>query len=432
VNREIPKIQEGDPMSHVSELREKRAKVHAYAVSLMAQKGGIKTDEDRQKFDKAMAEVDTLAADIQRYERAGEGQSGYLEIANRNPWTSEREIRAALAFGKYLRSGFNGMSDEDHKAMRRENRDGVVEGDILAQIGSYTGLGFLVPAGFVFDTENAMKYYAPLLSIVGRLDTATGNPLPYPISNDVDQEAEVIGESQSANEGDITADHIKFSSFKYSSKIVKASLELVQDSAFNLESWLAERFAIRFGRGYQRDLTNGDGNGKPEGILPSIAASGAVPVVARGSSETSGGSETGANSIGYTDLVRLEHSVDPAYRFGARFMLHDTSVASLKKILDKFGRPLWVPGIAEGAPDTIIGYPYVINQAMPQIGASNAVVAFGDLKKYLVRVVKGMSVQRLTERYAEKGQVAWLAWTRLDGHLLDAGTHPLNVLQNAS
>lgn len=109
-------------------------------------------------------------------------------------------------------------------------------------------------------------------------------------------------------------------------------------------------------------------------------------------------------------------------------MFHDQTLSALKRILDKFGRPLWTPGIAVGQPDTINGYQYVINQSMPQIAASATTIAFGDMKKYIARRVKDLSVMKLVERYAELGQVGFVSFARLDANLIDAGTHPVNVL----
>jgi HK97 family phage major capsid protein len=113
-------------------------------------------------------------------------------------------------------------------------------------------------------------------------------------------------------------------------------------------------------------------------------------------------------------------------------MFHDLTLSSIKRIIDKYGRPLWAPGIAAGEPDRINGYEYVINQSMPQIAASNVTVAFGDLKKFVARRVKDLSVMKLVERYAENGQVGFVSFARLDSNLLDAGTHPVNVLQQHS
>ena len=91
-------------------------------------------------------------------------------------------------------------------------------------------------------------------------------------------------------------------------------------------------------------------------------------------------------------------------------------------------------GLAVNAPDTIMGYPYVINQAMasPVASTNPTTMLFGDMQKYIIRKVKDMSVLRLNERYADFGQVGFISFMRIDGNLVDAGTHPINVLQQHS
>lgn len=389
-------------------LYEQRSKAHADASSFLAR--GEKT-----QFEAAMNDVDRLTREINKFETGTEG----VRSADLN-----KEIRATEHFGKFVRSGsLDGV----------EKRD-VSEGNQIAHIGTYSSLGFLVPTGFTDRVENATKYYAPLTEpgIFTVIKTSSGNVLPFPTSNDTNQVATIVGEGGAVTEEDVNANHVLLGAYKLSSGVVKASIELLQDSAIDVEGWLSERFGIRFGRGLENFLTNGTGSGQPTGLLTAVAASGAVPVIAAGSATNSGGSETGANSIGYQDLVNLEHSVDPTYRRGAKYMFHDLTLASIKKILDKFGRPLWVPGVSADDPDRILGYEYVINQSMPQIAASAVTVAFGDMSKYTVRKVMPMAVQRLTELYAANGQVGFQAWYRIDGNLIDAGTHPVNVLQQHS
>jgi len=286
----------------------------------------------------------------------------------------------------------------------------------------------------VYNVEQAEKYFCPFLDekVTTIISTASGQPLPFPTSNDTNQVCSLVAENVAVTEQDVTASHISLGAYKLTSGLVQVSIELLQDSAFNLEAWLTARFSERFGRGLEGILTNGSGINGPTGLLTAIAASGATPVVAKGSSTNTGGSETGANSIGSQDLVNLEHSVDPIYRRNSKYMFHDQTLAFLRNLLDKFGRPLWQPGVAGGAPDTINGRSYIINQSMPQIGASNTTVIYGDFSKYYIRRVKDLAVLRLDERYAEQGIVAFVSFARLDADEIDAGTHPLDVLQQHS
>lgn len=392
------------------QLREQRAQAHAEGIRALA-------SNNQAAYTKAMEEVDRLEIQI----RSAESKSSSVEVRG-----GDVNHKRAFNFAKYLRG----------KALTDVEMRDVAEGaPMLNHIGSYTGLGFFVPTGFENQIEQATKWYAPLMDgdVFTTMKTATGNPLPMPTSNDTAQSATIVGEAGNITEqdgagGNFGTSQVNFGSYKLTSGLVKVSVELLQDSAFDLEAWLADLFAVRYGRGLENFFTNGTGSSQPTGLLNAISSSGATPVVAAGSSESTGGAQTGANSIGYSDLVNLEHSVDPSYRRRAKYMFHDQTLASIKKILDKFGRPLWAPGISVNEPDTINGYEYVINQSMPQIAASATTVAFGDLKKFIIRKVAGISVQRLNEVYATTGQVGFLSTMRVDSNLLDAGTHPVNTL----
>jgi HK97 family phage major capsid protein len=243
-----------------------------------------------------------------------------------------------------------------------------------------------------------------------------------------------VGEGQQVTDADVGIGHIIFGAYKFTSQMVKCSLELLQDSAFDIEDFLKEMFAIRLGRILNTMFTVGTGVSQPTGILTALANNSAPVYTAQGSAANTGGSQTGANSIGYVDLVELEHSVDPLYRRpqGAMFMLHDQTLKSVKEILDKYGRPLWVPGVSSNAPDTILGYGYAINNDMATIAAGATTVIFGALKKYMIRRVKEMAVLRLVERFADYGQLGFLGFARYDGNLLDAGTHPVASMVQAS
>jgi len=304
-----------------------------------------------------------------------------------------------------------------------------------------------VPAGFVYDIEQATKYYADLMNVVRVITTATGQVLPFPTSNDTQEAWHILGEGSqiidqgtnqnypnqgsipSTDAGNVQLGHVNLNAWKGSTGLVRVSLELLQDSAFDLQTFLTERFAERLGRGYEAYFTNGTGSSQPTGFFPAIQASGAVPITAAGSNANDSLGGTGVNSIGYTDLVNLVHSVDPTYRKRAKFMFHDNVLAHLQTRLDKFGRPLWVPSTREGEPDTLLGYPYVINQSCSPIGPSAFTVFFGAWDKFIVRKVKDLSILRLDERFADFGEVGFIGFSRVDSNLLDAGTHPINGLQ---
>jgi HK97 family phage major capsid protein len=409
----------------IVEMCEKRAKLHSDATAIMRQEHI--TPADRVKWQKIQDDVDILGQQIRTDERAANIEAHRVEIDRerfRNAQSPKQEEQR-MAFTKFLRHGKNTLNERERQLVfegRSTDSQGQAAG---TQSLSYTELqsgGAFVPVGFVYEIDKALKYYCPFVdgTVCRVLNTATGALLPFPTDNDTTNEAGVLAENTSDTENPVSVGVVNFGAFKYSSRIIRVSTELMQDSAFNIEEYLAEKIGIRFGRAYETAFTTGTGSGQPTGVATAVLASSANPVVATGSS-TNDGVGTASNSVGTNDLIALEHSVDPLYRRGSRYMLHDKSLQKIKQLLDKYGRPLWLPGVSSNAPDTIFGYPYTVNQAMNQIGSAGGVVLFGDFSHFIVRKVREYQILRLDERYAEYGQTGFIAFSRVDSNLVDAG-----------
>jgi HK97 family phage major capsid protein len=430
-------------MSRARELRQKRAQIAADAAKLIPTTGKISA-ENKMKFDVMMGECDAIRSEVEKLE-AGDDATSRLDALNRDLRSTTRpnedpigdgytaavdsgaERRYQKAFSSFLRNGLNaterggrGVSDEDravlaaHRQMERRDMG----------IGDSTGGATFVPQGFVYNVESAMKYYGPMLDSSTIMDTSSGNTLPWPTENDTTVSGELIAENTQVSTQDVTLSSITFSSFKFSTKLTKVSLELLQDSAFDFDKYLAGVFGRRLGRILNTKFTVGVGTTEPLGIVSAAAAG----PTATGAAANTGGGDSATNTIGSTDIFELEHSLDPLYRLGASYMMHDTTLKTLKEVLDKYGRPLWKPGLASGDPDTLNGYPYWINNDMTAIAASAKSVLFGQMKKYVIRRVMGMQLLRLVERFADYGQVAFIGFARYDGQLVDAGTHPVKYL----
>ncbi|HLY57760.1 MAG TPA: phage major capsid protein, partial [Stellaceae bacterium] len=205
----------------------------------------------------------------------------------------------------------------------------------------------------------------------------------------------------------------------FSSKLILVPNQLLQDSAFNLTTWLAGKLGVRIARALNRKLTVGSGAKEPTGVM-NVATLGVLCPTGETTTVTA------------DDLMDLEHSVDPAYRANAVWMLADPTLKGIKKLKDGAGRYLWTAGLAEGEPGTILGHTYVVNPHMPLPAANAQTIAFGDFSNYFIRRVRGMQVLRLTERYADFNQTGFLAFQRWDGNLVDAGTHPVKYLQQSA
>lgn len=444
-------------LSKAREMREQRAKLVADAQALL---NGEITAEVRAQFDKMMNDADVLKADIDRIEKAEQQSAETRSAAVTRPpenqiddaWDST-VYRSALSTSGIKPLHLNEMPKEFRSAVQARNarynsalKDYLINGDarmstesrtILSGqtaeyrdmgVGTNSAGGFFVPQGYVYDVEQALKYYGPMLSTSTILQTATGQPLPYPTSNDTSNVGAIIAEAAQVSTQDVTIGQLTLGAFKFTTNMVKVSIELLQDSAFDVDAFLKQQFAQRLGRILNTKFTVGVGTTEPKGIITAATAG----PTAVGSSSNDGSAATGANSIGSDDLIALEHSIDPLYRQGAAWMFNDSTLRAIRQLKDKQGRPLYQPGgYFNGAPDTILGYPYFINNDMAAIATTNKTVLFGQLKKYLVRQVKELSIVRLNERFADFGQVAFVGFARYDGNLIDAGTHPVKFLVQA-
>jgi HK97 family phage major capsid protein len=418
-------------LTQARQLREQRAKLVNDAQALLSANQTLSA-EQRTQFDKMMADADLLKADIDRYERIetveAEGRSAPPAarpdgvLSGMKP--EERANRHRAAYRNYLKFGIQDLSSDD-RAIMQEYRDmGTGGGNALQG----TGGGYFVPVGFVHEIEEAMKFYGSMLQSSEIMKTATGQPLPWPTDNDTTNTGAILGEGVQVTEQDVTISNITFGAYKFTTKMVKVSMEMLQDSAFDIESYLKNKFSVRLGRIQNTKFTVGSGSSEPYGIVTQAT----LGTTATGAATNDGGAETGGTTIGSDDLTNLEHSVDVAYRRGAAYMMHDTTIQALKKVKDKYGRPLWMPGVAVREPDTINGYPYFLNNDLATIAVNAKTVLFGQLNKYVIRQVRELSVLRLVERYADYGQVAFVGFARADGNLLDAGTHPVKYLQQAA
>lgn len=468
-------------LSKARELREARARKFSEARTIYD--ASTRSKEDTAKFNTAMDEVEALKVQIDAEERmdaldtefrgrpGGAPPNGPINpgspetralVAEYRTAEKRQGVKAITTVRPEVRAAVEGLNAEYWQAVRlylafgdanipaearavlsgqraemhdlgigpinevKEFRDMTTGGGNALQ---GAGGGYFVPVGFVDEVESAMKWYGDMLTSSTIMTTATGQPLPYPTSNDTPSVGELIGEGVQVSEGDLNLGNIIFGAYKFSTKMIKVSIELLQDSAFDLETFAKDQFGIRLGRITNTYFTTGTGVAQPKGILVAATASGTLAV---GASNNDGGAETGGTSIGTDDLITLEHSVDKAYRRGAAYMANDLTIRNLKYLKDKYGRPLWLPGIAVAAPDTINGYEYFTNNDMPVVALSAKTMLFGQLKKYMIRRVKELAVLRLNERYADYGQVAFIGFARYDGNLLDAGTHPVKFLQQAA
>jgi len=311
----------------------------------------------------------------------------------------------------------------------------ILERRDLGTGGAYPGssVGFFAPIEFQAQVESAMKFYAPLLDAGTIHDTITGSPKGFPVDNDTSITGEQVDENAQVSNEDIgNLNQVMLRSFKYSSRLVRVSMDLVADVGFDLPGYLADRFGVRIARALNPKLTTGSGTTEPFGVVTQ-ATLGAAAV---GSSSNTGGSETGGTSIGTDDFAALEGSVDVAYRRNARWMLHPDTLTALRKVKNKMGQPVF-PALHASGEARIMNYPIVLNPHMDPLPTmpnsppvAKKTVLFGDFSKYVIRRVPPM-VMRLEERFIDfGGQIAFVMFQRFDAALLDGGGGAAKVLTN--
>jgi HK97 family phage major capsid protein len=426
-------------LTNLQLLQEKRNAISEDLLRL-TRRGNL-TDEERRKIDSLNREAvdlgdqirsyqaETLDSDLRKTVRPPSGQIGEFEAERveapkgKKDWRKRRErIKLDTGYERFLRTG-----DRSGMKEARDVYGGMGIGSPTASIPT----SVFVPQGFIDDVEVALKFFGEVYGISRIYPTLTGAPLPYPTTNDTSIEAEIVGEGQTVGTQVVSIGNVVFQAWKYSTKLVQVSLELLQDSAFDLGRFLTEQFAIRLARKFEDDFINGTGNSMPRGILLDAI----LGATASGANANSGVSaDTDTNSIGTGDLLSLIFSVDPAYRKNGTFVMHDTTRGILSQVLDKFGRPLYMPNPQTGKLESLFGYPVRCNNFVPEIGSGSPAsqpqtVLFGDFNKFIVRKAKDFSVLRLVERYAEQGLVGFIGFSRMDARLIDAGTNPIKYLQ---
>jgi HK97 family phage major capsid protein len=245
------------------------------------------------------------------------------------------------------------------------------------------------------------------------LPSETGADLPIPTDNETAVEGEIITENSQHNEGDIAFGQVVLQSFLYSSKIVRVSVQLMDDAGFDFGAYVLRKLGERIGRVTAKHWITGTGVAQPRGIVT------AAPV---------GVTAASATAVTYDELVDLLHSVDPVYRQKGTWLMSDTTYAALRKLKDGQQRALY-GDMANAEPNMLLGHKVSIDPNMPSMTSGNKAILFGDLSSYYVRVVKGPRVLRLEERYADFAQLGFLAFLRADGDLIDGGGGSIKALQ---
>lgn len=199
-----------------------------------------------------------------------------------------------------------------------------------------------------------------------------------------------------------------------------ASQVMLDDNGFNLETWLANEVANEFARAEGVAFIRGTGINQPEGFLTGAKATTEDSVRAFGTMQYLGtGSATGLGTSLDTKLIDLIHSLRAGHRQGAVFVMNSTTLASVRKLKTADGAFVWQPGLAEGQPNRLFGYPVVEAEDMPDVAGGAFPIAFGNFRNgYLI--AERSATRVLRDPFTNKPFVHFYTTKRIGGKVLDS------------
>ncbi|HMT33881.1 MAG TPA: phage major capsid protein [Dermatophilaceae bacterium] len=370
------------------------------------------TTEEDETWQRALDDVEKLSKQIEVEER--HARLNAIAPAAESVAPTQRDDvdpeagEYRQAFNAMLRRGVGRLSADQQSVLERGF--GEIDTRALSSVTDAAG-GYTVPDEFSNRLVETMQAYGGLLGIVDVLTTASGTDLLWPTNDDTANEGAILDENTQISEQDVAFGQGKLKAYTYTSKLIRVPLQLLQDSAIDIEAFLARRIGERIGRAVAGHIATGAGTTQPVGVADATVGFGVGVTGATGNTTT----------VTYDSLVDLEHSVDPAYRGSAQYAMNDLTLAAIRKLKDSQNRPLWVPSVAGGVPSTINGRPYTIDNKLPAPAANAKSILFGDFKTgYIARRVSGAQVLRLSERYADFLQVGFFGFARWDGVIQDA------------
>jgi HK97 family phage major capsid protein len=411
-------------MSTLQQLREQRARIITNARA----KYDEITDampEDRaaevgREFDAMMADADKLQARIDRMTALDAAERSLAAGDPRRPMGDGQargvddgpRIDYRGAFHAYLRAAGN-MADMEPEA-RAVLRAGFAPVEQRAQTTTAAAGGYTVPTELAGFITRSMLAWGPMYDpgVTSEIVTSGGNTIYLPTVNDttgaqmaVAKHTEGTALTDDASQ-DVVFGQKQLDAYPFNTEWLRVSKELADDSIFNIEQLLGDLLGERLGRRANTELTTGDGSGDPNGIVTASSL---------------GKTAASATAITADEIMDLQHAIDPAYRMGPKvaWMFNDATFAAIRKLKDGQGNYLWQMGdVRIGAPGTLLGKPYYINQAMASIATGAKSMIFGDLGKYYVRKVGGILIGAIQDKDFWPG-FGIAGYIRFDGELAD-------------
>ena len=399
-------------MSKIIELRNKRNTLWEQTKAFLEEHrdaNGLVEASAVEQYDKMAADVKALGDEIKRLEDQME-MDAKLSAAtsipvHADPKTTQRKAARPMATAEYNDAFWNMMRGNNSLEVRDALSVGVGEN------GGYT-----VPDEFERQLIQGLEENNIFRTLAKTIHTNSGTRT-IPIATDSGS-ASWIEEGAAIQESDMSFAQETLSAYKLGC-MIKVSNELLNDSAFDIASHIAQRFGVRFGNAEEDAFINGTGPSanpqetpsQPTGILTSLTAS-------------ADNTTANAKTVTFDNIYKLYYSLKSPYRRKAAFLCNETLLLQLMLLKDGNSNYIWKPGLEVGKPDTILGRPIHTSGYMPAITGNatqdknKKVLLFGDFSYYWIADRQNRTLKRLNELYAVTDQVGFIGTQRVDGKLI--------------
>ena len=395
-------------MSTILELRAKRANLWEQTKSFLEEHrgaNGLVAADAVETYEKMVADVQALGTEIDRMEQQ-----------------MEMDAKFSAPTSDPVRGGFkpeagNKVHPTATEAYNKAFWE-MVRGNVTPEVrnalsvGTDAKGGYTVPDEFERQLIQALEESNIFRQMAHVIHTDSGTHA-IPIAAD-SGEAVWVDEGGEITDADPTFSQEVLKAFKMGT-LIKVSNELLNDSAFDIAAYIAERIGKRFGNAEEKAFFQGTGESstpgtasQPTGILTSL----------------SGDVTTDAyTSIDFDDVFALYYKLAEPYRRNASFVTSESIMLKLMTLKDGQSQYIWKPSLEIGKPDTILNHPIRTSQYMPALAGTTAdkgkkVLLFGDFNYYWIADRGSRTLKRLNELYAITDQVGFIGTQRVDGKLI--------------
>ena len=388
-------------MNMIMELRNKRNTLWEQTKAFLEEnrgENGLVAADAVEQYDKMAADVKALGDEIARLENQAAFEA---ELAK--PTSKPALGSPAMDTGK--KTNVDPLASDEYKGAFWDMMRGSVSLDVrnALSIGEDTEGGYAVPDEFERQLIQALEENNIFRRMAHVIRTASGTR-KIPIANDI-MEASWIDEGEEIPETNTKFAQTTLSAYKLGT-MIKVSNELLNDSAFNIAAYIADRFGVTMGNAEEKAFISGTGEKQPTGLL-----------------NDTNGAEIGVTAASETiltfdEIFQLYYSLKAPYRRKASFLCNEAILLQLMTLKDGQGNYIWKPSLDIAKPDTILGRPIYTSTFMPLPAKGEKAVCFGDYSYYWVADRSNRTFRRLNELYARTDQVGFLTTQRVDGKLI--------------